>query len=245
MKIILILIIILSAVSFAQNGLMPDEIVRKYFEDRTFAEKGKYLADEMLGHSEELTIGEELAGSAAVNFYPVQSGRDGAVFNINIKKDRSSVNFYCYLVNEDGWKISAIRNFILPRYIYSAMDSLSGLKNPEPKDETLLKTLQLITCDDQELKNYLTENLSDFKKLVQYYKSSDKVNADILMHKLGIGGTFEYQKFPGSVFISIGSAGSSEAGYIYSESGKLPVISPDNFIYIEQVVSGWYVYRLI
>jgi len=245
MKLYLIIIFLISFPLFAQSELNPNQLVEKYFKDISFPDKQNYLIDEMSVQTGSGSIGEELAGSATVSYYPVQSTKEGAVYNININKDGSSANFYCYLVNEHGWKISAIRKFILPAYIYSALDSLIGLKNPEPQDEALLKTLQLITGDDQNLKNHLKENLPDYTKLIQYYKSSEKQKADELMHKLGLQGIFEDKNYPGCVFIPVGSVGNSEVGYFFTRGETQPVISPNDFIYIEKVAEGWYVYRLM
>ncbi len=245
MKIFLLLFITIPVLLFAQPGINPDKLVEKYFKDNSFPGKEKYLADEMAAQAKASSIGEELAGSAEVNFYPLQSTKEGAVYNINIKKEGTSANFYCYLVNDSGWKISAIRKFILPGYIYSVRDSLAGLKNSKVEEETLLKTLKLMTSDDQTLKDHLNENLSGYSKLIQFYKSSEKEKADKLLHKFGLKGIFEEQSLPGSIFIPIGSVGNSEVGYIFSESGTLPLISPNDFIYIEQIVKNWYVYRII
>lgn len=245
MKLILLFISFLYISFFAQPELNSDQLIEKYFKDISFPDKENYLIDEMSEQSKAPSIGEELAGSANVTYYPIQSTSDGAVYNINIKKEETSANFYCYLVNEKGWKISAIRKFILPVYIYSALDSLSGLKNLKPQDETLLKTLQLITSDDQNLKNHLKENLPDYTKLIQYYKSSDKEKASELMHKLRAQGIFEDKNYPGCFFIPIGSVGTSEAGYFFTRGESQPIISPDNFIYLEKVAEGWYVYKLM
>jgi hypothetical protein len=245
MKLILLFISFLYTSIFAQPELNSDQLIEKYFKDISFPDKEYYLIDEMSEQSKAPSIGEELAGSATINYYPIQSTSDGAVYNINIKKEGSSANFYCYLVNEKGWKISAIRKFILPVYIYSALDSLSGLKNPKPQDESLLKTLQLITSDDQNLKDHLKNNLPDYTKLIQFYKSSDKEKANELMHKLGSQGIFEDKNYPGCVFIPIGSVGTSEAGYFFTRGESQPIISPNNFIYIEKVAEGWYVYKLM
>ncbi len=245
MKLILLFISFLSFSIFAQSELNPDQLVEKYFKDSSFPDKENYLIDEMSEQSKTPSIGEELTGSVSISYYPIQSTSEGAVYNINIKKEGSSANFYCYLVNENGWKISAIRKFILPVYIYSALDSLSGIKNPKPQDETLLNTLQLITSDDQNLKNHLKENLPDYTKLIQYYKSSDKEKANELMHKLGCQGIFEDKNYPGCVFIPIGSVGTSEVGYFFSRGESRPIISPNNFIFIEKVAEGWYVYKLM
>ena len=245
MKFFLIYFFILSVSLFSQTELSSDKLVEKYFKDQSFPDKENYLIDEMSGQTSTTSIGEELAGSANVSYYSIQSTEEGAVYNINIKKEGSSANFYCYLVNENGWKISAIRKFILPSYIYSALDSLSGLKNPGPQDESLLRTLQLITSDDQNLKNHLKENLPGYTKLIQYYKSSEKEKADQLMHKLGSQGIFEDKNYPGCVFIPIGSIGSSETGYFFTRGESQPIISPNDFIYIEKVAEGWYVYKLM
>jgi len=67
-----------------------------------------------------------------------------------------------------------------------------------------------------------------------------------LLNELNIDAVFMDDKFPGCIFLQIGAFDKTEMGYFYSgESSSLPKISPNRFIYIEEILPKWYLYRII
>ena len=52
--------------------------------------------------------------------------------------------------------------------------------------------------------------------------------------------------YPQCIFILVGGFDRIEVGYIFSKNkSSMPKISPERFIYIEEVLPNWYVYRAI
>lgn len=64
------------------------------------------------------------------------------------------------------------------------------------------------------------------------------------MNKCSVESIFYDDLYPECIFILIGKLDRFEIGYIYSvKKSSLPVITPKRFIYIEEVLPKWFVYR--
>jgi hypothetical protein len=63
------------------------------------------------------------------------------------------------------------------------------------------------------------------------------------MHDLGI--LFATSKLPwkGAVQLTVGGYFDDVCGYIYSPSGELPLVSPDEYFYLEDLGDGWWIFR--
>ncbi|NNG26531.1 MAG: hypothetical protein HKM87_03330 [Ignavibacteriaceae bacterium] len=225
----------------------PAWLVEIYFSEAQFAGKTKYFAGEMKEEEYEPTIGEELKGTATISYHEILSENMKAVYAVEVKLNEDIIDFYCYMLEtNDGWKIEAVRRFLLPGFIYSTKDSLSQISNLSSSDGELLKIVKLLTSSDAELKNYFQKNVNDFYKLVLYLEDEDEKNIQNLLNELNIDAVFMDDKFPGCIFLQIGAFDKTEMGYFYSgESSSLPKISPNRFIYIEEILPKWYIYKII
>ena len=235
------------AQQFNPRGGSPIWIVDMFFKQSHFPDKENYLSGEMVKDAKNPTIGEELNGKGNVVYKEVESEGNRSVYRINIGGSDKAANFYCYLSNISGkWKIEAIRKFQVPVFIYDAVDSLSKISDLPDSVSSLLRSLKLIVGPDDDLQNYLTENINDFYNLIGAFQNKATEKIDELMNDLNMGYIFTDENYPQCVFISITEFGSREAGYIYSASKtNLPQISPDRFIYIENVLPNWYVFRAL
>lgn len=222
-------------------------LVDMYFSKAEFTGKANYFTGAMIEEANEPTIGEELNGSASVSYREIFSENMKKVFAVEVISDEGIVDFYCYMLEtNEGWKIEAVRRFLLPGFIYSAKDSLSQITNLSPSDSDLLELVNLLTSSDDELKTYLSSNVNDFYKLVLYIKDEDAKNIQNMLSGLNIDAVYQDDKFPGCIFLQIGAFDKTEMGYFYSgESSSLPKISPSRFIYIEEILPKWYIYRVI
>jgi len=193
------------------------------------------------------TIGEELEGRATVNFRKIESKNRTAIYGIIIKDDGNTANFYCYLRNISGsWKIDAVRKFQLPGFIYSSVDSLSRIENLPDSVSSLLKFLKLLIGTDEQLKLFLSENINDFYNIAGAFDSKRVDDLNLLMNKLNLEYIYIDDVYPQCTFILVGGFDRIEVGYIFSKNkSSVPKISPKRFIYIEEVLPNWYVYRAI
>jgi len=248
-----LLSIILSLLSFttvpAQKSVYPENspewLVDMFFKQTQFPEKEKYLIGEMMQDVNYPTIGEELKSRATVTFRKIELNNQTGVYRIVIKDDGNTANFYCYVSNISGsWKIEAVRKFQLPGFIYSSADSLSRIENLPDSVSSLLKILKLMIGTDEQLKLFLSENINDFYNIAGAFDSKRADDLNFLMNKLNLEYIFIDENYPQCIFILVGGFDRIEVGYIFSKKKSyVPKISPERFIYIEEVIPNWYIYR--
>jgi len=66
------------------------------------------------------------------------------------------------------------------------------------------------------------------------------------MYKLNLDYIYIDENYPQCIFILVCGFERIEIGYIFSKNkSSVPKISPRRFIYIEEVLPNWYVYRAI
>jgi len=248
-------ILILSLISFitvpAQKSVYPKNspewLVDMFFNQTQFPEKEKYLSGEMMLDVNYPTIGEELDGRAIVTFRKIKLINQIGIYGVVIKDDGNTANFYCYVRNISGsWKIESIRKFQIPGFIYTSADSLSRIENLPDSVSSLLKTLKLIIGTDEQLKLFLSENINDFYNITGAFDNKRTDDLIFLMNKLNLEYIFIDEIYPQCIFILVGGFDRIEVGYIFSKNkSSVPKISPERFIYIEEILPNWYVYRAI
>ncbi|HEY7751781.1 MAG TPA: hypothetical protein VH917_05765, partial [Ignavibacteriaceae bacterium] len=186
-------------------------------------------------------------GKGEVSFYAFHSVDHQKAFSVNVKVNSTDLDFYCFTkYSENIWTIESVKRFLFPKFIYIAADSLRSLTTLTSADSSMLKLLNLMTASDDLLKEYLNENLNKFEQLLKYFNQNDKDSIKILIDELSLNGIFKDNKYPGCIFIQIGEMQAREVGYIVNIDGaKLPEISPEDFVYVELIIPGWYLYRLM
>lgn len=241
----LILFITVPAQKIVYPKNSPEWLVDMFFKQSQFSEKEKYFSGEMLQDIKYPTIGEELNGRANVTFRKVELNNLTGVYSVVIKDNGSTANFYCYLSNISGsWKIEAVRKFQLPKFIHSAVDSLSRISNLSDSSSSLLNMLKLMIGTDDDLKLYLSNNINDFLNTIAAFENKQEDELKVLMNKLNMDYIFIDNIYPHCIFILLGGFDRLEIGYIYCKNKSvIPKISPERFIYIEEALPNWYVYR--
>jgi hypothetical protein len=221
----------------------PEWLVDLFFSKSSFPDKANYFTGKMLEESDKPTIGEELNGKGEIFFHQLKATSDENVFAVEVKLENKAIDFYCYLQKQnDVWKIYAVRRFILPEFVFQVIDSLSQL--PSLADSSLYLSLKLFILNDAQLKEYFVTNSDAFNKLINYFNQDNKVEGDRMLAKLGLSAIFRDKNFPGCIFLLINSFQSIGAGFIYAgESAKLPEISANDLIYLEEIIPGWFVFR--
>ncbi len=225
----------------------PEWLVDMFFNKSSFPDKANYFSGEMLKYADDPTIGEELNGEGEISFHQIKTTEKEIVFAVEVTHNNEIIDFYCYLIKlESNWNINAVRRFLLPSFIYTVRDSLLQLNSLTKSDSTFLQSLQLFTASDFELKNYLKINLKKFQELISSYLNNNKDNADKILSSVGCNAIYSDRKYPGCIFIQVLNFENMEAGFINTaDSFLLPEISFKEFICIEEVVAGWFIYRIM
>lgn len=238
-----ILCITLSAQTKYQNG-SPEWLVNKFFAEQNFPDKGSFFIDEMIDQISYPSIGEELKGGAKISQREIERSSDEAVFAVNISKINEQKDFYCYLKDKDGWKISAIRAFILPSYVHLLADSI--MRDPDLPDSTksIVNSIRLLSGTDENLKEYFKINFNEFKNLLELFNSEKDSEIKLLLQKLNLSGAYKLDQLSDCVYFSFLEVNYLDAGYIYcTDKSRLPEIDPNKFIIIDEVIKDWYIYR--
>ena len=223
----------------------PEWLVDMFFSKSSFPDKANYLSGEMLEESDKQTIGEELNGKGEIFFHQINATNDENVFAVEVKLENKAIDFYCYLQKQnDVWKIYAVRRFILPDFVFQVLDSLSQLSSLA--DSSFYLSLTLFIQNDAQLKEYFVTNSNAFNNLINYFNQDNKAEGDRILAKLGLNAIFRDKNFPGCIFVVINSFQNIGAGFIYAgDSAKLPEISANDLIYLEEIIPGWFVFRSI
>lgn len=225
----------------------PEWLIDKFFSESSFPYKTSYFTGEMLSEIDQKTIGEELIGEGEVSFHQIKATNSTCVFAVEVTTSSRTIDFYIYLAKDNNdWKITAVRRFLLPAFIYTVRDSLQMLNALSAGDSVFLLSLQLFTTSDEEVKNYLSSNLDKFQGLISLFNNNEKDKADSALASVGCNAIYNDKKYPGCTFIQILKFDNMEAGFIQAvDSILLPEISFEDFVYIEEVSTGWFIYRTI
>lgn len=102
----------------------------------------------------------------------------------------------------------------------------------------MLLTLQL----DSELKEFLHKNIDILNTIALEAKTSQEKATESAKHlNLNFVG---YESTSGIVDVNIGGILDNSVGYLFVPTGtEVPIMSDDNYIYIEHIVGSWYVYK--
>ena len=233
----------------AQQSIYPEGspqwLLDMFFNKPSFPEKEKYYSGEMLQDIKYPTIGEENFQSDSISYRKIAVNEQAEVYSVTITKYDESTNFYCYLFNDAGtWKIDAIRKFQLPMFVYEIADSLARIEQAPDTALNLKRMLELMISSDEELKTFLTDNVNSFYRIIDDFENNRPVKLKSLMNRFGFESIYYDDLYPGCIFIMIGRLDRFEIGYIFASQGSsLPVINPERFIYIEEILPKWFVYR--
>ncbi|MBE0570098.1 MAG: hypothetical protein IH618_01020 [Ignavibacteriaceae bacterium] len=225
----------------------PEWLVDMFFVKSNFPDKAYYISGEMMEEPDQKTIGEELNGEGEVSFHQIKATNSTCVFAVEVQTESKTIDFYIYLVKDnDNWKITSVRRFLLPAFVYTIRDSLANLKSFSSNDSSFYLSLKLFTMADADLKNYFNSNLNKFQELIVAFNNNLKDKADKLLGSVGCNAIYTDKKYPGCVFIQILTFETLETGFIQAADAiLLPQISFQGYIYIEEVSPGWFIFRTI
>lgn len=246
-RLLIIFALFFSTTIIAQTALKQgtaEWLVDQFFTAINFPNKTEYFTDEMLKQVNYPTIGEELKGQATVTIREIKRNKDEFISAAYIKTKNDKKDFYCYLKNQNGWKISAIRTFIVPAYYHQLADSI--LNDPLLHDSTKSAALsiKLLVKTDEELKEYFKLHYNEFTNLLNSFSQGETLKVKNFLQRLNLSSIHKPDQLKDCIFFSILELEYLDAGFIYCpDNSNLPPINPIDFILVEGVVKDWYLYR--
>ena len=224
------------------NAAEPDVLVN-FFGHAGISDKRSVYHGEMLQNfANKPTLGQGLPQNVQATFRKLEGSRHNSVYAVLLSDGHNSQDWYVFLVREnDLWKLSAVRSLALPSVFYSALQQLEQKYPRSEIEEWQFQNMLLTIKSDQELKDYLRSNLTEFKNLANLYLEGGKEQSTIGARHLYVN--FVSDK-DGVLDFSIGGIIDNSVGYLYvPEGSKVPTMSPSEFIYIEEIADGWYIYK--
>ena len=161
-------------------------------------------------------------------------------------------DFYFYLQRDSGWKISAMRTLssVGPLYMIRDMDPAKiasipgGAYMSENARLTLLSDSQLRSwfIDHSEELKHLATLVSESSTEVHRVETAEPAETPIVraLRALALSSA---RRLPSGAEIVIGGIIDNSVGFLYLRSGTPPPISPSHHIWIEDLGSGWYLFR--
>ena len=159
------------------------------------------------------------------------------VHAVRVTVERGSEDYYVYLAKDAhaGWRLSAVRRF--------APHALAHKDTRTPKEEHTYQSLLLITTADAELKKYMKDHLPTFERLLSAHRQNRRQDVTALCEQLHLCGIATDD---GRIDFVIGGVLDHAVGFLYVPPGhKPPALSASDYIYVENAVGRWYVYRRI
>ncbi len=222
----------------------PAWLVEMFFKQKEFPNKLDYYTGDMKLLADKQTIGSVIPENYITTYRQLEYDSLHAIFAVNFRKESHQQDWYCYIKRDaDTWKIQAVRCLALPPMVYVILDSLNRSTSLPDSLRTVRNSLGLLTLPDEFLKKHLHDHISQFTRLAMMGTKDSVASAKLCdtLHVLGCERPAEYR---GCVFIHIGGVMRSTGGYIYApDETTIPKMSPSSYIYIEQVVPHWYVYK--
>ncbi len=240
--------------------------LRMYFEETSFPD----FADFVTGSEKDYLLSQPPLGvdkppEVRVAYRLLEDSGDRRIYAVECVGGKSYWDFYCYLVPEDGvWRFTAVR--CLAWTVVSRMMLKECEESPAYADTHRVDCGQarLILSSDRVLKKHLTDNLEKFEQVIALrheivslekrvwgvsededtkpraeLRKTNRAERDLL-DELFID-KVSLTEGEGTVCFLVGGLLNNALSYLYIPDGvDPPAMSPDDYIYVEQIVPNWY-----
>ncbi len=160
---------------------------------------------------------------------------------------------YLYLAKGKSgqWRVTALRSLALPQFIDALEKDLRSTPNLGATMRNMLLNIELTKMNDQQLATWFGEHrkeldqMRQMKALFQRHDNedrfrTDKPEFDAIVDKLHLN----YAAQEGKMFnVSIGGILDNSVGLLHAEPADVPAINSGEYIWIEPLSEGWYLYR--
>jgi hypothetical protein len=141
------------------------------------------------------------------------------------------------------------------------LDSLDAARSLSDAERQRLENMRLTVMPDSGLKAFFAVKRGDLDRIADGFaretaRSISAAPAGLKaptpalrslasqLATLRFRGAWRDGAHPGCVFLEIGGMLDNEVGFVRCSSGaKIPAMSPERFILVESITSGWYLYK--
>ncbi len=241
MKLLIILFILFFPTSL--NAQEP-EVLKAFFGSDGIENKSAVYSGEMLSYfMKSPTLGQHLPQDAEISYRPLQQENDRAIYAVYIATERSSEDWYVYLVKEKNiWKISAVRKLALPPFFNMVIEEFEKIPDKSKEEDFRYQNMRLTLKTDAELKDYLEQNIDQFNKIVEL--SHSNLEAANSLGKSIYLNNISFWRNSKIIDVNIGGIIDNSVGYLYVPDGlSPPKMTSTDYIYVEKIRKNWFIYK--
>lgn len=214
-------------------------VVHRFFSPGDFPSNRAYYTGEMsANHAAEPTIGEQLPSAARVAFRRLPNPGELAVWHVSISAKGKHADWYAFVKSKGGKELlSAVRTL-------SVSSPIAAAGGPG---------FRLALSADSAIKRFGLAHLGDLKQIAAwfsehpdgaYLQPSSNGSAAAVLNRLNLASAATKPGYGRDVFIGIAGITDNVAGLAYvPKGGRVPAMDSAEFIYVERIAPGWYVYK--
>lgn len=222
----------------------PEQIVRAFFGPSGIADKPSCYTGEMLSHfKDQPTLGQSLPRGALVGARPLFASPTRSVFGATIAYQGSTQDWYAFLARESGqWKLEAVRTLAQTGISAGVLQQLRQKSRRTTEEEWMLRNLELMLKSDAELRAFVVSHLKELGQVASLLAAGEEGAARTAARVLHVESIAKRDN--GNIELIIGGVVDNVVGFAYvPNGGSPPTLSPDDYIYVEHVQEGWYVFK--
>jgi hypothetical protein len=233
-----------SNLSIDSDGSGPRAVVERFV--------ALNASEALSGPEGQALLGGELAdlrltsvGSLAPADRVVMLANGHAVARLPASADRNRDHYLYMRRSGDGaWKIEAVRALALPAFFATLRDYLRNAPTRSEEDEEMLANSELTLQTDAELRTWFAANRVALDRLRQLAQAGGAGTDEARQIVSAIHGLGANADTPGLVIIVLGGILDNSVGFLHADDpGAVPAIDPGEYIWIEPVGGGWYLFR--
>ncbi|MCA6364826.1 MAG: hypothetical protein IM638_17465 [Bacteroidetes bacterium] len=271
MRLLLFLLIVFFACELpAQTPLLsPLQVVEQYVSPQGFPDKKSYVSGELTGERKtDTTLGQRLPLRVQRHTRLVRQDSTFACVAVWLHDSLLSTDYYFYLRKKEVWSMYAIRTLTGTAPVKAALARLDSVP-PAARGKAYTAAhshswaFEKANCTlflgcDSVLKTHFISNRKTFVNLqTTLAKNPRQCSNDSLLARafgnkkisrkagqLLIRSVVTDPLWPGTLLFLIGGTSDNRVGYLYQpDPAKIPPVSARNYILIEPLGNGWYLFK--
>lgn len=238
------LIVTVSPAHAAESA--PESLVRSFFSKNSIADKFALYTGEMFHlYLGQPTLGQTLPPDIKITPRLLQKKMQQMIYAVDLQRGEQSQTWYVFLRRERViWKLEAVRTLAQTGVIYTLLQQLGQKKNRSAKEERTYQNMLLTVSSDEKLKKYVRLNIPMLQKLVVLASSGKAEEATHLAEMQSLNFVELLRTDHRIVNINIGGILDNSVGILYVPKDAIPPeMHPSEYIYIEQVLDNWFIYK--
>jgi hypothetical protein len=260
------LILMFPGLSVAQSAPAsgdPRWIVEQFFFASQWPGKTQYYTGEMKDrYSDANTMGEFNAPARRSSLRGIRMTPSDAVFTVQVADRHRAQDWYAYLTKAGtSWRLAAVRTLAIPAPFFMLLDSLLSARSLQDSERQMLENMRLTVTPDSGLKAFFVIKRAALDSIADGFARETarsiaaapaglKAPAPALrslatrLATLHFRGAWRDARHAGCVFLEIGGMIDNEVGFVRcSSGGNTPLMTPERFILVDAIASGWYLYK--